>query len=88
MSDEIPMQQDIFGGETPMVTETAEPLTVLRRPGWYLVSTNSQGPRWWHVLMTGARGQVVTRCGLRGHVVGESQREITCCPDCDAQTPQ
>lgn len=86
MSD-TPMQTDIFGGETPMTTAepAAAPVAVLRRPGWYLVASNFQGPRTWHRLTTGAVGMVITVCGRKGRVVPDSQREILLCPDCEAK---
>lgn len=84
MSDDTPMQTDIFGGETPMAAPVEGPTPVPRRAGWYLVATHRQAPRYWHEVLTGTAGQVVTRCGLRGRTVPDTQREIMPCPDCEA----
>lgn len=79
------MQQDLFGGETPMSAIEPDPVAtpVLRVPGWYLVAGRGAPPKTWHLLSSsGASGTVVTRCGVRGHVVGEQERMITQCPEC------
>jgi len=85
MSD-VPMQQDLFGGEQPMSAPQAaagEPQSVLRVPGWYLVATKRQGPSWWHRLASGAPGgTVITVCGASGRTVVDSSRTITQCPEC------
>jgi hypothetical protein len=79
------VQQDLFGGELAMSNVDPDPTLnpVLRVPGWYLVTGQGAPPRWWHLLSSsGLGGTVVTRCGLRGHVVSEAQRLITQCPEC------
>lgn len=59
------------------------PRPVPREPGWYLVASRSSGPAWSHRLSSaGPDGTVVTRCGLRGHVVDSDNRQITQCPEC------
>jgi hypothetical protein len=62
---------------------TPEPRPVPRAPGWYLVAARNAGPGWSHLLSSsGANGTVVTRCGIRGHVVPSDTRQITQCPEC------
>jgi hypothetical protein len=81
------MQQDIFGGEAPMAASEPDvaPEPVPKSPGWYLVASRSAGPTFWHLLASaGASGTVVTRCGVRGHVVADAARTMTCCPECTA----
>lgn len=81
------MQQDIFGGESPMPSAATDSPTIAapRRPGWFLVASNRQGPRYWHRLATRETGTLVTVCGIRGHLVGEDQRQIVLCPACEAE---
>ena len=79
------MQQDLFGGETPMSEMEPQPTLnpVLRVPGWYLVAGRNSPPTSWHLLSSsGAGGTVVTRCGVRGHVVSDNERLIMQCPGC------
>ena len=80
----LPMQMDFFGGETPMSASGVQAETpVPRRPGWYAVATRTAGPRWFHLLSSaGVNSTVVTRCGLRGHVVDNDAREMVPCPEC------
>lgn len=78
------MQQDFFGGETPMTnTGVHVESPVPRRPGWYLVASRTSGPRFFHLLSSaGLHGTVVTRCGVRGHVVATDVGLMMPCPEC------
>lgn len=62
-----------------------EPSPEPRVPGWYLVGKANSGPQLWHLLRTTTpSGTALATCGLRGHVVAESEPIITRCPDCVA----
>jgi hypothetical protein len=59
-------------------------VTTPRPPGWRLVA-NKNGPNGFHLIKTvGVLGAVVTRCGLTGRVISESERGIILCPACEA----
>jgi len=83
---DVAMQQDLFGGEVPLAQapratgDVSAP--VAREPGWYLIATNTAGPRSWHRLASGTSGTVITACGVRGRTVADASRQIVRCQAC------
>ena len=71
--------------DQPELFEMPEPQA--RPPGWQLVS-GTEGVNGWHLIRAVQRGNsVTTTCGLTGRVIASNERQIVCCPDCQAMLP-